>query len=267
MDLLCPECMGALVSSGGDSMRCSIHGGQYRVLFLREPHAVASASAAIPVGENEACANHPNVAAETRCSACGAAICNLCAVAQPDGSQFCASCFTHRATARTPSAALLPVYRPPAVASGTKCRTHSEVDAVQRCVRCSAPVCSTCDFVFPGNVHLCPQCAASPQKTVTGTRKKTLVFSYILAAWCSVGLVLLFSGVFARMMRTSEDVEMIGIVIWIGIMIPSLIGTGLSVGSMDKRLGNSTAVWIATIWNAIILGVLILLIILGNMKK
>ena len=37
MDMLCPECMGSLVSSDGQTAVCSTHGGRYQVLFSRYP--------------------------------------------------------------------------------------------------------------------------------------------------------------------------------------------------------------------------------------
>ena len=35
MELLCPECLGPLVTRDGRTATCTLHGGEYRILFLR----------------------------------------------------------------------------------------------------------------------------------------------------------------------------------------------------------------------------------------
>ena len=42
--------------------------------------------------------------------------------------------------------------------------------------------------------------------------------------------------------------------------------TGVSLGSIDRRLKNPPVLWVAMIWNGFILGALLLLCIIGLMK-
>ena len=51
------------------------------------------------------------------------------------------------------------------------------------------------------------------------------------------------------------------------IFIPSLIGTGLGIGSLDKRLGNPPSVWIAAIWNSLISAAFVGLVFIGLIAK
>src|SRR5215475_2051895 len=46
----------------------------------------------------------------------------------------------------------------PPVRVGITCVQHSKIQATEQCKRCGAFMCATCDFAFPGGVHLCPIC-------------------------------------------------------------------------------------------------------------
>ena len=50
------------------------------------------------------------------------------------------------------------------------------------------------------------------------------------------------------------------------ILGPSIAGAGLGFGALDKRRGNSVAIWIAAIWNALVVAGFILLSIVGAMS-
>ena len=121
-------------------------------------------------------------------------------------------------------------------------------------------------FDFPGGVRLCPGCAASPQKGLSGKRKKALVWSYVLAVWTTLGLAVLLSGALASSLQSKSDVEVLGMVLMVVIFAPSIIGTAMGFSAMDRRLSNPAAVWIAIVWNGIILAVLLLLTIIGNLN-
>ncbi|MBN1918371.1 MAG: hypothetical protein JW889_10700 [Verrucomicrobia bacterium] len=94
-----------------------------------------------------------------------------------------------------------------------------------------------------------------------------MAVSYVLAIWCTLGLAVLFSGLLAEQVETEKDLQALGVVIWWLIMVPSLIGTALSVSTFDRRLGNPPSVWVAAIWNGLILGALAITTIIGNLTR
>jgi hypothetical protein len=97
-------------------------------------------------------------------------------------------------------------------------------------------------------------------------RKKPLIWSYVLAVWCSLGLAVLCSGALAGKARSRSDVEALGIFLMIALYVPSIIGTALAVSSLDRRLSNPPPIWISVIWNGLILSLLLLLSIIGSFK-
>ena len=48
------------------------------------------------------------------------------------------------------------------------------------------------------------------------------------------------------------------------VFIPSIIGTALGFGAMDRRLGTPGVVWVAAVGNSIMLAVLLLLCVIGT---
>jgi hypothetical protein len=176
---------------------------------------------------------------------------------------FCPNCISaHRAGAGARAAARQAVPLGP----GIMCSRHAEVSAVRRCNVCHTPMCQTCDFELPGYFHVCPGCATNPQREMSSGRKRNLIVSYVLAAWSTLALALLFAGAFAGMMGSSKaDQEIVGVIFSFLIFIPSIAGTALAVSARDRKLANPPSLWAALIWNAIILAVLIILIIIGNL--
>ena len=300
MEMLCPECMGVLQTQDGQDARCPNCGKRQRILFAAAPVAAPGAprppAPAVEPGkmmtacthcgqrfkvgaqhagtkvvctgcnteftvapaqpaavESQACVNHPSKRADLLCVRCGAPICATCAFPRRDGSQWCPACV--RAPKPSETAAV----------AGRRCVAHPNVPAVRCCKACGAPMCATCDFELPGGVHVCPQCATSPRRAgLSGKRKAHLVWSYVLAVWSTIGVVALFSGALAGAVQTEEELQVLGIVIYLLIFVPSLIGTALGFAAFDRRLGTPTAVWVAAIWNSIILAGLMLLTIIGT---
>lgn len=277
MEMLCPECLGPLVTGDGKTAVCTLHGGRYGILFLRgqavvplpltRPLVEAAVDAVLMNGEAQAdnpyrapvqhlqtCVNHPGVQTEQNCELCGKAICLTCAFPQRDGTSLCPDC-VGKARVFTPAAS--------EVAAGICCTRHPQVQAVHYCKSCRKPVCSTCDFALAGGVHVCPDCATKSNRELSATRKTTLGWSFALAVWCTVGVALLLSGVFAEAAMNRESAEVFGFVVSLLVFMPALIGTGLSLGTLDRRLANPPMVWVAIVWNISVLAVLLLLTLIG----
>jgi hypothetical protein len=242
------------------------------------------------------CINHPEVAASARCHGCASPICPDCESRLPDGNAVCPTC------ANTPpvTVAVAPVglrlagappSLPPAVASEPppvlrlvanravitpppvnvyrpaglqfkKCTQHAEVEASYVCRVCSEAICDLCAFKLPGGDRVCPRCVLAKPRKMSGGRKSLLVTAYILAVWNTLGMVLLASGALAS---KAEEAAM-GILISVFIFIPTIVGLALGLSVFDKRLANPGSVWGAAIWNGILMGILILLFIIGNMR-
>jgi len=124
-------------------------------------------------------------------------------------------------------------------------------------------MCDTCKFELPGGIQICPSCATTPRTTLSPKRKKMLIGSYALAAWCTLVMGALFAGVFQAMGKDKAAEQALGILLMFILLGPAIVGVALGVGVMDRRLPNTMAMWIATVWNGLILGGFILLMIVG----
>ncbi len=293
--MLCPECMGPMVTRDGKTATCTLHGGEYRILFLRgqpmlprpsippvvtTPAPVVSqpvaSSAPVPGGQKlvegqqaenpyrapdgllEKCVRHPQTTTQQHCAVCEAPICMVCAFPQSDGTQLCPDCVVQ---ARQP----MPVVSE--VPEGVMCSRHPAVQAVVYCASCRQPTCATCDFALPGGVHVCPDCVTRTDQRLSSGRKTLLGWAYALAVWCTLGLILLFSGALADMANDPAGEEALGVVLWIFVFLPALIGTALSLAGFDRRLRNPPAMWVAMIWNLVIVAILVLLTVVGLLAQ
>src|SRR5690242_240260 len=93
MEMICPECMGTLVPHNVDSVRCTIHGGQFKVLFSRFPAPVIQSVPPPILAENATCVQHPNIPAVYACQSCGTPLCATCAF-ESGGAWYCPRCVT-----------------------------------------------------------------------------------------------------------------------------------------------------------------------------
>lgn len=255
--------MGTLETLPAGVARCTTHGGEYKILFWREePPPLLPANPTVPVA-GVFCQTHSNLRAAFICRRCNASICDVCAFPQDDGSRLCPTCATLQSAEPVSRGGI------PAVAlavQGKYCPQHPAVAAVQICNLCGAPMCATCDFLVPGNLHVCPTCATTPQTALSPKRKKMLIGSFALALWCTVVLGALMSGMFQGMVKTKADEQLFGYVLFIILLGPSIAGLSLGLSSMDRRMSNKIPMWIATIWNGMILAGFVLLVIVGLMK-
>ncbi len=258
--------MGTLELLDDGKVRCATHGGEYKILFRRGAPSPAADVPPVLAVVPGMCANHSNLPAVFVCKRCGAAICSLCAFPQDDGSRLCPSC----ATVHSPG------FEPPTLGGVSavtlavqdrKCRQHPDVAAVQICKLCGMPMCATCDFALPGNLHLCPRCATSQRTVLSPKRKAYLVGSFALGVWCTLVMAALLAGAFKGMAKHKEDQEAFGMLLMLLLLAPSIIGVAFGVSSMDRRQPNSIAMWIATAWNGMILVGFLLLMIIGMFMK
>jgi hypothetical protein len=211
------------------------------------------------------CVNHPDLRAAFACAICSNPICNFCSVTREDGSRICSTCAPAQAVS-APLTLRRTAAPPPPLTQTLRCIQHPEVAAVHVCNNCQSPMCSLCDFVLPVNNHICPRCIASPAKGMTRGRKGRMIASYIIAGYNTVGLGAVLAGVFSSMLQTQADLQIFGYVFALLLSAPTLVGAALALSCVERRLRNPPSIWIAVIWNGLLLLVHLALTIIGNFK-
>ncbi len=262
----CPSCghkYSAPRSTIGQNAKCKC-GSSFRVEDPDSP-GIFAISSAEPEGANSTtCVQHPDMDAAFSCVRCHALMCQTCAFPQADGSVLCPRC----AGSGAPSAGQGPnafAATAPAMslADGSVCVTHPTVPATRRCARCRSAVCATCDFSLPGDVHLCPTCAVDPQTRLSGKRKTLAISSVVLATLATVSTALLMTGAIFGEVTTEAEDEILGMLFIYLVVMPALIGVALGAASFERQLKTPAIVWLGTIWNGLILGAALLLIVIG----
>jgi hypothetical protein len=303
MELVCPDCRGELQISNGCTATCPLHGGVYDILFDREGESVMKPAERPADGKTcEAHPRQAAVAdcptcGKTLCGLCsfevgGRHYCADCAVSGakaasaaaladgaaapplPEGVKECPMCGvqTGAASSACPACAhrygLLNLPHEPrrrsAVPLGLKCAQHTEVDAIAQCRGCSNGVCETCNFDMPGGLHFCPACVDNAgSEEMSPKRKKLATAAIVLASYCTLMYLFMITGALYRALGSPTDLQVLGGVIMLLLYAPSLIGTSLAVTARDRRLRNTTMVWIGLVWNIVILAVLVIQMVVG----
>lgn len=160
-----------------------------------------------------------------------------------------------------------PLPESPPVRAGAMCAQHPKVQATQQCRRCGGFMCATCDFAFPGNVHFCPSCISKADEGLSGKRKTLMIWSYVLAAWSTVGMACLLSGALRGMANSKEEQTALGWVLLIFVLGPALTGMSLGITAKRKNVPNPGTLWIAIIWNVILVASFVLLMVIGLTRR
>lgn len=233
---------------------------EFTVLFRRMPQAAPMVvTSAIEAGD---CYRHPGVAASGKCMACGVAVCPTCALpAVEPGRSYCPECAAVRPNLVSVAGAWKPMLGPPATPIGTNCPRHPQVQAIHVCASCGDGVCATCDFEFSG-VHLCPKCATAPREKMSPKRRRMAWAAMALAVWSTLMMVLMCGGA-AFFFGNESGGEAFAGVVGMLAFVPSIVGVALGFACLDRRLGNPPLVWVAAIWNGLLLALWLLLIVIG----
>ena len=94
-----------------------------------------------------------------------------------------------------------------------------------------------------------------------------MIGSFVLAVIATAGMALMMAGVFAQMARTKEGEAVLGYIFMLIGLLPALIGMALGFTAIDRRLANPVSIWIATIWNVVLLACFLVLVIIGNFMR
>jgi hypothetical protein len=262
MDLLCPQCLVPMESTG-QTARCATHSGEYQILFARTPSALPAAGAPEPpiIQDQPVCAYHASVPAVVICQQCSSLICATCGIPQLDGSHLCPNCASQRVA---PPPLISSVAVASIIPAGVRCVQHSNLQATAQCKSCGSFMCQTCAFDLPTGGRICPECATAPPK-LSSVRKKLIIASFVAALFSTIAWTAIFSII--RNARDREAVGALGILILLFVPLPSMIGLALGVCTMERRLPNGVGMWLATVWNGLILGSFLLVFVLGLIKQ
>ena len=154
--------------------------------------------------------------------------------------------------------------QPDAVASPARCRVHRNVPAEQRCDSCRALMCTTCDFQFPGGIHLCPACATANTNEISDKRQSSMRWSIGLAIWSFAALVAL-TLLSTRFEAESAALSAIGTLYMLFGFLPAIVGFALGCATFDRRLQNPKSLWIGPVSNGVVILIFLLMMIAGFM--
>ncbi len=216
------------------------------------PRTAAPSGPRVPAAGD--CYQHAGEPATAACRACRRLICDTCDFPQNDGSHLCSQCIPLRGG--EPTAGPFAAYAPP---GRPGCEQHPDASTVAYCGQCRAAVCATCVFTFPGGLCLCPKCATQTKIKLSGTRMSLVVWSLVMAGWATLATVVLMSGALEGEMPEEAAELVVGLM----ILVPCVIGSGLAVGSLDRREGNPPLVWVTVVWNGVVCGAWLLLTVIG----
>jgi hypothetical protein len=268
---LCPACLKPLEITNSESAHCSPCEKKFEILFRRDQPVTTTMArsflqddgwqvAEMSLSPGQKCSQHPDSEAEYACATCRKPLCKTCTVLQADGSPLCADCDAVRHSIPSVSKT-----ETPQVAEGVMCVNHPGVQAMVQCKICRTAICATCDFIFPGNLHICPKCVIFEGEGLSSKRKKMLIWSYVSAVLASFFLMAFFGAASGM----SDGVGMMGALTGLGFLVlaASVTGTGLGFSAIDKRQKNPMVLWIAAVWNLIIVGIYVLLSIIGTFSN
>ena len=87
-----------------------------------------------------------------------------------------------------------------------------------------------------------------------------------LALVATIGLALVMAGAFAGLANSKETQDAVGVAIMFFVLLPSVAGMALGFSAKDRNLANPPLIWIGLVWNLIIVGCFLLLMVIGLMK-
>ncbi len=207
-----------------------------------------------PAQVKNVCRNHPTVEVDLKCDKCGSFICKTCEFPQHGGKSLCPECIQKSVpNKKSPPVILVP--------EGTMCSIHPNVPAIRNCQICNLPVCNTCNFEFPNDINICPNCVNKPLAP-SPRQKKNLIISYVLA---SLGTLSFFLCMYMeRLFGIHMSEQALGIIFFASVLGPGIAGLSFAISARTRNRKKPLSIWMAMIWNAILIGILLTLSIIGS---
>ena len=195
------------------------------------------------------CASHPGTPAMFACAECHKLVCRACAFTQHDGRHLCSSCAVASASPSLGGSKALAA----TIVHGM-CLAHHEVPAVVRCRYCNALLCPTCDFSFDNKLHLCARCATTPPQGLGRCRKILLAGSLVTLSLALAGTVVKFAlGATLLAQWGALGESFLNALFVYPLLLPSIVGFALAVGSFARRAANPPLIWVALSLNTLML--------------
>jgi hypothetical protein len=210
------------------------------------------------------CKNHPQAAATCTCQQCQSPICDACVRTTPQGLVLCPACEPPEPLdtldTESPDSTYelsVPAPAPPAqeyrstLSFGKPCKAHPDAVAVAICHQCRSPICATCDFPFPGGIHLCPACATNPKQGLTTKRKRLTHWSIGLGVF---SMMLLVIGIIAAVTSggTESGLQFAGC--FVCLSFPAcVVGFVLGVTTFNKKAENPGILWVGPVLNGLVI--------------
>jgi hypothetical protein len=73
-------------------------------------------------------------------------------------------------------------------------------------------------------------------------------------------------GAFADAANSKAGAEAVGMAMMFLVLVPAIIGMSLGFSAKDRNQANPISLWVALIWNIIIIACFLLLCLIGLMK-
>ena len=168
-----------------------------------------------------------------------------------------------------PAAAATPA---PDASGADPCRNHARVASVGRCESCLAPICEVCRFTWAVARHFCPECATAPRAWLPAARWRRTAWSLGLAAWNTLGFVVLVGlGLAGRPVGETAQ-TLLGYAMLFLCVLPGSVGFALGISarnlpaeSQEIAGGRPTATAFTRpiVWNGVLLGLWLCVMLLG----
>ena len=100
--------------------------------------------------------------------------------------------------------------------------------------------------------------------TIPSSRRNLAIIGCLIAAWATVGMGLLLSGYFASMIEDPSDMYQLDLALHFLVFLPNLGGFACSMSAIERNQPNSSFLWVAVIWNAVLALGYVALTIIGN---
>ncbi len=234
MQAICPKCNSPLATEDGINAYCAVDGAQYQVLYSREPMLVQDPQPVLPMREDYFTAE------------------DVAPTAPPLPPPLPEPTGAYEVQAPPQAAEWKPVESWDTPAQDVVvCSMHPQIAAVAYCNRCRLAACETCNFSFPNGMNLCAACASIAPVVMTPVRKQLMGWSFAMAGVTVLGVVL------TALSHDDGNPIAFLIVLLLFVFAPTTIGAALGWAALDKRLGNPVPVWIAAIWNTVVIAALL----------
>lgn len=213
---------------------------------------VAATPALLPSGE---CEQHPGAEVIGPCSLCGKALCATCAFETQNRQLCCLACASGGNVVAKPTL------------HGVQCTVHPDNPAIGSCVQCGKAICATCAFALPGGAVACPPCATGSMSggEVSGAQTRNAWISLICAIVATLAFIILmiFTAPLPENQDPSVEEAMVLLFLFLAFLGVALVGMGFGFASRKRQRPTPVLGWVGLIWNLVMVGGMVLLILLG----